>query len=277
MAFQRALPFMEPEILSFAAELPPRVLVFLSLRPHLPTTMKNPAALALAALLAATPAMAIEEPAFETVKKSGDFELRQYAPMIVAEAFVQGGPWGAGNDGFRVIAGYIFGNNTSVRGGGSEKVAMTAPVTMEPSTSKSASEKIAMTAPVTMEAAPAKSSEKIAMTAPVTMEASNDGAPKGGAERWRMHFVMPSKYTMATLPKPNDPRVQLREIPAHRMAAVRFSGLATQGNVKEQTDALLAWMKAEGLEASGTPQLARYDTPWTLPFLRRNEILIPIR
>lgn len=238
--------------------------------------MKTSATLALAALLAATPAMAIEEPAFETVKKSGDFELRQYAPMIVAEAFVQGGPWGAGNDGFRVIAGYIFGNNTSVRGG-SEKVAMTAPVTMEPSAQKPPSEKIAMTAPVTMEAAPAKSSEKIAMTAPVTMEPSAEGASKSGGERWRMHFVMPSKYTMATLPKPNDPRVQLREIPAHRMAAVRFSGLATQGNVKEQTDALMAWMKSEGLEASGTPQLARYDTPWTLPFLRRNEILIPVR
>ena len=212
----------------------------------------------LAALIAATPAMAIEEPAFETVKKSGDFELRQYAPMIVAETFVQGGPWGAGNDGFRVIAGYIFGNNTSVRGGGSEKVAMTAPVTMEATGAKPASEKIAMTAPVTMEAAP-------------------DGASKSGGERWRMHFVMPSKYTMENLPKPNDPRVQLREVPAHRMAAVRFSGLATQGSVKEQTDALLGWMKSEGLEPAGTPQLARYDTPWTLPFLRRNEVLIPVK
>jgi hypothetical protein len=131
-----------------------------------------------------------------------------------------------------------------------------------------------MTAPVTMEQAPA---EKIAMTAPVTMEAASDGATKSGGERWRMHFVMPSKYTMATLPKPNDPRVQLREIAAHRMAAVRFSGLATQASVKEQTDALLAWVKAEGLEPAGTPQLARYDTPWTLPFLRRNEVLVPVK
>ena len=81
--------------------------------------MKNPAALALAALLAATPAMAIEEPAFETVKKSGDFELRQYAPMIVAEAFVQGGPWGAGNDGFRrVIASHGIQCNIHHRFGG---------------------------------------------------------------------------------------------------------------------------------------------------------------
>jgi hypothetical protein len=199
----------------------------------------------LTAALAALPAMAaIEEPAFEIVKQDGDFEIRQYAPMIVAETTVEGGLWGASNDGFRVIAGYIFGNNTSAKGAGSEKVAMTAPVTME-----AASEKIAMTAPVTTEAA---------------------------GERYRMHFVMPSGYTMATLPKPKDDRVKLREVPAQRMAVLRFAGFNGEDKVKEKTEELLAWVKAHGLKPKSAPQLARYDPPWTLPFLRRNEILVPL-
>jgi len=207
--------------------------------------MKRTALLTLTAALAALPAMAaIEEPAFEIVRQDGDFEIRRYAPMIVAETLVEGDLWNASSDGFRVIAGYIFGNNTSVKGAGNEKVAMTAPVTME--------------------AAP----EKIAMTAPVTSEA--------GGGRFRMHFVMPSQYTMATLPKPKDDRVTLREVPAQRMAAVRFSGFTGEGKVKERTEALLAWLEAQGMRPTAAPQLARYDPPWTLPFLRRNEVMIPL-
>ena len=208
--------------------------------------MNRTASLALSAALAALPAMAaIEEPAFETAKQSGDFEIRRYAPMIVAETRVEGDLWGASSEGFRVIAGYIFGNNTSAKGAGSEKVAMTAPVTVE--------------------AAP----EKIAMTAPVTTEGEGGG--------FRMHFVMPSDYTLATLPKPKDDRVKLREIPARTMAVVKFSGFTGEGKVKEKTDELLAWMKAGGIEPAGAPQLARYDPPWTLPFLRRNEVMVPVK
>lgn len=201
------------------------------------------ALLTLSAAFAAPVAMAaIEEPAFQTEREDGDFSVRRYAPMIVAETTVEGGLWGASNDGFRVIAGYIFGNNTAA-GGERAKIAMTAPVTMEP--------------------------ERIAMTAPVTTEAAEG--------RYRMHFVMPSRYTLETLPRPNDPRVALREVPPQRMAAVRFTGFTGEGRVAEKTAELLAWMKGAGLEAAGAPQLARYDPPWTLPFLRRNEILVPLR
>jgi len=206
--------------------------------------MNRIALITLTAALAALPAMAIEEPAFEIVKQEGDFEIRRYAPMIVAETLVEGSLWDSSGDGFRVIAGYIFGNNVSAKGAGNEKVAMTAPVTMQ--------------------AAP----EKIAMTAPVTT------APEGN--RFRMHFVMPSQYTMATLPKPKDERVKLREVPAQRMAAVRFSGFTGEDKVKERTEALLAWVQGQGLQTAATPQLARYDPPWTLPFLRRNEVMVPL-
>lgn len=206
--------------------------------------MIRAATLALAALLAAPFAMAIEEPAFTTEKQDGDFELRRYAPMIVAETYVEGSLADASNSGFRIIAGYIFGNNVAARGGDSEEVAMTAPVTVE--------------------ARPGK----IAMTAPVTTEAA------GG--QWRMHFVMPAQYTMATLPQPKDDRVKLREVPSKRMAVLRFSGFAGEDKVAAKTQELLAWAAREGLKASGTPQLARYDPPWTLPFLRRNEVLVAV-
>jgi hypothetical protein len=185
----------------------------------------------------------VEEPRFDTVRQSGDFAVRHYAPMIVAETFVEGDLSSASGDGFRVIAGYIFGDNVAAKSAGSEKVAMTAPVTME-------------------------TAEKVAMTAPVTTEPAGD--------RYRMHFVMPSQYTMDTLPRPRDGRVKLREVPPQRMAVVRFSGFAGEDRVREKTEELRAWMAAEGLSPAGPPQLARYDPPWTLPFLRRNEVMIPV-
>ena len=201
----------------------------------------------LAALLLAaigSDAMAIEEPGYETLVADEPYELRQYRPMIVAETFVEGDLSAASNAGFRRIADFIFGNNTSPRGAG-EKIEMTAPVT----------------------AAPA--SEKIAMTAPVTVEDT------GG--RWRVHFVMPSKYTIATLPRPNDPAVAIREVPAAKVAVIRFSGLAGESNVAGKTADLMRWIESRGLRASGTPQLARYNPPWTLPFMRRNEVLVEVR
>ena len=254
--------------------------------------------------------MALEEPAFERVLIDGANELRRYAPMIVAETWVSGDLSDGSNAGFRAIAGYIFGANRARGADASERIAMTVPVTMEPR-----SERIAMTASVTVEtpvarkaagdaggaavapgagqatgaagttpppaggsatasahatpgAAPA-ASERISMTAPVTTE--------GSGNRWRMHFVMPSKYTMATLPVPTDPRVTLREVPPRQVAARTFSGFVTEARVSAETEALRAWMIERGLQADGPAQLARYNPPWSIPFLRRNEILIPVR
>ncbi len=186
-------------------------------------------------------AMAIEEPKFDLIEKSDSFELRAYKPTVVAETFVEGSLSEASNKGFRLIADYIFGNNKS-QAGGSEKISMTTPVTMEPK------------------------SEKISMTMPVSMQDS--------AGKWRMHFVMPSKYTLQTLPAPNNPEVKLREVAAKKFAVMRFSGLAGEAKTAKKTEELLAWMSAKQLKPIGTPELARYNPPWTLPFLRRNEVLI---
>jgi hypothetical protein len=212
-----------------------------------PTVRLAAALLAVVAILGASPAMAIEEPLFTVVEKDDRFELRDYAPMIVAETVVDGDMSTASNRGFRAIAGYIFGGNRSVSGGASEKIEMTVPVTLEPA------------------------SERIAMTAPVVVEPQD-----GGAARWKVRFVMPRAYTLATLPTPNDPSVVLREIPGARRAVVVFSGLAGDGPVRRETDALLAWIAARGLAPTGPPQLSRYDPPWKLPFMRRNEVWVDV-
>lgn len=180
----------------------------------------------------------VETPDYVVSNKSGNLEIREYGPTIVAEATVDGERDKAIQRGFSIIADYIFGNNLS-----SAKVAMTAPVMQQ-------------------------SSEKIAMTAPVTQQA------KGRS--WNVRFIMPSKYTMKTLPKPVNPQVALIEVPAKRFAAIRFSGLANQNLLDEQEAKLRAYMAERGLIASEMPQYAYYDAPWTLPFMRRNEIMVEI-
>jgi hypothetical protein len=192
--------------------------------------------------------MATEEPKFESLRKEDNFEVRRYAPLIVAETVVEGDMDSASRRGFRLIADYIFGKN--------ERIAMTNPVVAEPQ----------------------GKAEKIAMTAPVSIEPENaDRNRIAGAQRWRVHFVMPSQYTLASLPKPLNPQVTLREVPAQTFAVLTYSGLNTEKRVQDKTDQLLDWLKAQGVETIGKPQLARYDPPWTLPFLRRNEILQEIK
>jgi hypothetical protein len=109
---------------------------------------------------------------------------------------------------------------------------------------------------------------KIAMTAPVTLTPDNQG--------WRVHFVMPSEESVQTLPQPLNPQIQLRPVPEHEVVAVRFSGLTTQASMQEQTERLRAWAQARNLKLSPTAQVARYDNPFTLPWNRRNEILIDL-
>jgi hypothetical protein len=196
--------------------------------------------LILLVLLCSLPAMAIEEPSFERVKQVGEFELRRYAPYVVAEVQVNGNFNNAGNQGFRLLANYIFGGNQGER-------------------------KLAMTAPVTQQAEPVK----LAMTAPVTQSALADGS-------FRVQFVLPSDVTMDTAPKPNNPKVQLRLEPARLVAVQRYSGMWTQANYDEQLALLRAAAVREGLKLEGEPVLARFNGPFTLPFMRRNEIWLRV-
>ena len=188
--------------------------------------------------------MATEEPEYTILNQVDDFELRRYDSQIVAQTWVTGGQKQAGNKGFRILADYIFGNNTAPSGE-SSKISMTTPVKMQPQASTSA---------------------KIAMTAPVALQ-ENEG-------KWRVRFVMPSQYTMQTLPKPNNPDITIVEIPVRNYAVIKFSGLAGSQKVADKTKELRTWMQSQKLVGTAVPELARYNPPWTLPFMRRNEVMI---
>jgi hypothetical protein len=185
--------------------------------------------------------MATEEPKYELIEKSDNFELHQYHPMLIAGVLVDGNTDQVSSKGFRLIADYIIGNNKT-RTDSSGKINMTAPVTIEPE------------------------SEKISMTIPVTLEKISD--------RWRVNFVMPSQYSLDTIPYPNNKQVKLREIPARQVAVLGFSGFANEENTAKRTQKLLEWMDKNNLIPTRSIELARYNPPWTLPFLRRNEIIV---
>ena len=169
----------------------------------------------------------------------GDFEVREYGVRVVAETTVPGEWNAAANEGFRRLAGYIFGKNRS-----GAKIAMTAPVAQ----------------------APEKSGEgvKIAMTAPVTQQRAGDS--------WMVAFTMPEGETLASLPAPVDSRVVLRELPPTRVAVVRFSGRWTDTNMSEHEAELRRWTSARHLAIVGDAEVNRYDPPFKPWFLRRNEV-----
>ena len=183
--------------------------------------------------------MAIEEVKYKVLELEGDFELRQYQPHIVAETLVEGDFQAVGNEAFRRLFDYISGNNRK-------------------------KQTIPMTAPVSQEA----TSEKIPMTAPVNQE-------KVG-EKWRITFVMPSQYTMETLPEPLDNRVKLTKVPGLLMGALSYSGTWSRDRYEEKEKRLKELIRQRGLKISGEPVFARYNSPFTLWFLRRNEVLIPV-
>jgi hypothetical protein len=189
---------------------------------------------------------AIEEPAYEVLQRLGngtqqDIEVRRYAPYVVAEVLVPGPASAAGGQAFPILAGYIFGKNR-----GEQKFAMTAPVTQ------------AVAAPVKME-----------MTAPVTQAPSGSG--------FVVQFVLPRSVSLASAPEPLDKRVQLREVPASTVAAIRYSGLWSQANEAEHTAALQAALTSAGMAWQGDPVLSRYNAPFTPWFMRRNEVWLTLR
>ena len=190
-------------------------------------------------LIGVMDAMAIEEATYTVVEKDNKFEIRDYTPYILAETIVEGDLKDAGNKAFRILFSYISGANRSRK-----KVAMTAPVSQRPQ------------------------GEKIEMTAPV--------GQRPVQENWAVSFMMPSSNTLKTLPEPENPNITLRQVPARRMAAVRYSGFWSEKNYLRYKSELESWIQERGLTVVGDPIWARYNSPITPWFLRRNEILIPI-
>ena len=185
---------------------------------------------------------ALEEPAYQTRMQEGSFEIREYASYLVAEVFMEGEDFDeASGDGFRILADYIFGNNLS----------------------RSSSVQIAGKAE--------SASENIAMTAPVQMDQGKK------PNQWRMAFSLPSKWNSETVPIPNDQRVKLREVPAEKVVVLQFSGLMGLDDLKEREQQLRQWAANQQIEVQGAVRTARYDPPWTLPFLRKNEVQFKVK
>jgi len=181
----------------------------------------------------------IEEPIYSVLEEKDGYEIREYEPYIIATTEVEGTYGQALGDGFRVIADYIFGNNT-----GEEKIAMTAPV------QETESEKIAMTVPV--------------------LETENSDTTRS------ISFVMPGKYTMENIPKPNNKKVVLREVPKQKVAALAFSWGSGEKRATSKKQELLDLLKRDNIITTGNPYGAFYNPPFTPPFMKRNEILITI-
>jgi hypothetical protein len=201
-------------------------------------------------------AMAIEEPSYDQLVLEAPYEIRHYRPMLIAQVFVDGDMDQASNKGFRLIADFIFGNNIPN-------------ADRESGLSISASSVFADGSPTSSDKKPVK----IEMTAPVTVEPQAVGDNIEMAKRWRVTFVMPSKYTLSTIPKPKNSAIELIEVPEKYYAVVSFSGFNTQAKVQSKMNELLNWTKDKGLKSVGPAQLSRYTPPWTLPMFRRNEIL----
>jgi hypothetical protein len=193
---------------------------------------------AVVAVIATPTAMAIEEPRFKVLEQDGSFELREYSPYVVAETRVEAGFEDAGSVAFQRLFRYISGDNI-------------------------AQQKIAMTAPVTQ-----SRGEKISMTAPVSQVADGNA--------YLVAFTLPSIYTLATAPRPLDPTVRIRAVPAQLIACWRYSGRWTASNYRDHEELLRERIKARGLITRGGPVLARYNPPFTPWFMRRNEVLIPV-
>ncbi len=184
-----------------------------------------------------------EEPHYISIPVGDGVELRRYGPRIAAETTVDADEDKARNLGFRRLAGYIFGANHR-------------------------DEQISMTAPVAQQAD--RGGDTIAMTAPVAQSRATETG-------WTIRFFMPSKWTLETLPEPDDDDVTLVTVPPETVAVLRFSGDRSPAAVAKRTDELLEILRDKSIDVTGDPVAWFYDPPWTLPFLRRNEIAVPAR
>ena len=182
----------------------------------------------------------VEQAPYVLLAQKDGYEIRSYAPHLVIEVTTSGSFNDALNEGFRILASYIFGNNTA-----QTSVAMTAPVVAQ----KSEGEKVAMTAPVI--------------------------AAKAG-DTYRVQFIVPASYSRETLPLPNDPRIRVAEQPEERVAALRFGWYYNEARIERKTNELQALLDRDRIARAGEARFAGYNDPWAFPLLRKHEILVPL-
>ena len=190
--------------------------------------------------LATGPIMSnVETPSYKVIQSKGKIEIREFDPMVIAEVQVVGRRKDAISSGFKLLADYIFGNNIS-------------------------QENIDTTATIQRPA-----SEKIAMTAPVQQQLANNS--------WLVSFVMPSEYNLEDLPKPKNVEVKLKNVPVKRFVTIQFSGTSSDENLAKHKKLLVEFIKNNSISVTGTSKYAFYNPPWTLPLMRRNEVMFEVQ
>jgi hypothetical protein len=194
--------------------------------------------LAIFAALSGTIMSQIDEPKYTLVRTDGNIEIRDYEPMIVAEVEVGGDRLTAINKGFLMLADYIFGNNIPAQ-------------------------KLSMTAPGSQQAG-----QKVSMQVPITEQDTGF--------LWKVRFVMPPNQTRETLPEPSNNDVRLISIPSKRFVVLRFSGFNRDSNIRIHQKMLFDYTEKENLASTSEPIVAHYNPPWTLPFLKRHEIMLEL-
>ncbi|MDX1949515.1 MAG: heme-binding protein [Rickettsiales bacterium] len=182
-----------------------------------------------------------ESPKYNVLEKSDNIELREYKKYIVAEVTLDNSSEDKSNDAFKILANYIFGGNKKA-----SNIAMTSPVEIEQN-----------------------EGENISMTAPVEIEKES--------KKTIMRFSMPSKYSLKTIPKPEDEIIKIYEVEGYKAAVIRFSWFFNEKNFLEKKKVLENFIKEKNLTAISEPIKAYYNPPFTLPFLKRNEIIIKVR
>jgi effector-binding domain-containing protein len=187
--------------------------------------------------------LAFDEPKYRIIEEAEDIEVREYQSYLVAETIVEGSFEDAGSLGHRILASYISGDNTK-------------------------QESIEMTTPVSQEAVE-DNGEKIEMAVPVSQEEVANGV-------YRIAFVMPERFTLETLPAPQDERIELKEIPARKVVVIKYSGTWSSENYAEHEAQLQDFIRKNNYKIKGEPVWARYDPPWIPWFMRRNEIMIEV-
>jgi effector-binding domain-containing protein len=190
--------------------------------------------------LATGPIMSnVETPSYKVIQSKGKIEIREFDPMVIAEVQVVGRRKDAISSGFKLLADYIFGNNIS-----RENVNTTATIQRP-------------------------ASEKIAMTAPVQQQLANNS--------WLVSFVMPSEYNLEDLPKPKNIEVKLKNVPVKRFVTIQFSGTSSDENLAKHKKLLVEFIETNSISVTGTPKYAFYNPPWTLPLMRRNEVMFEVQ
>ncbi len=180
-----------------------------------------------------------EEAAYKLLFEMDNIQIRLYEETLIAQTSSQGNYKDSSNRAFRPLANYIFGDNQ-------------------------AQQEISMTTPVLQ----TQDSEKIAMTVPVYQKKNQDN--------WTMSFVLPAKYTLQTIPLPNDPNVKILIRPEKKIASIKYSGRITAESIEIYSKQLIDWLNLNEYKITSAPYSAAYDPPWTIPFLRRNEIHVEI-